>query len=123
MKTANQRTEKKFLLLLILFLFNFQFVGLSQTESDADKIMNRKVTRLLNAERDIYRLPLDRDYIRQTVIPEVLGQRNALAPHYPTQVVSSNEEKSELIKEWITNYESEYENYIAYFEAYIRSYL
>lgn len=123
MKTTNRTPEKKFLLLLMLFLFNFQFNGISQTESEADKIMNRKITRLMNAERDVYRLPLDKDYIRQTVIPEVLVHRNELAPHYPIQVTNSEEEKKILIKDWIINYEAEYQNYIAYFEAYLRSYL
>lgn len=83
--------------------------------------LSRKVSRLLNCEKKMYALPLDAQQIRTVVVPEVTAQRLVLAPNYPDTEGVFGVQKENLISDWISNYPSEYESFISYFESYLRN--
>lgn len=103
----------------ILFFFT-SFFTISQ-EIQTEEQLNRKVQRILNAERDLYRLPFEKTFIRESLVPEVIENRNTMAPHFPNTPSASKEIKEERLRDWVVEYEGEYVTFIEYFEAFIRS--
>lgn len=103
----------------ILFLF-ISFSSISQ-DLFTEEQLNRKVLRLFNAERDLYRLPFEKTFIRESLVPDVIENRNAMAPHFPNSPSISKEIREERLKEWIVEYYDEYTTFIDYFESFIRS--
>jgi len=120
-------------LLLIVFIssigMNFSFGNKPQAYPVKSKIIlsdiqvthERKVQRLMNCEKDIYHLPHDVSYIRGTLIPEMEAQRLILAPNYPETDGVFGAAKESLISDWILNHESEYDQFVVYYETLIRS--
>lgn len=103
--------------LLIVTIATFGNVAHSQTEIP----LERKVTRMLNAEADIYRLPHDSDHIRFVIVPHIEAQRAILAPNYPITDNVFNEQLKGIIGQWIEDYPEEYEDFVLFMETYIRS--
>ncbi len=90
-------------------------------ESNFQIPIERKVQRLLSCEKGIYKLPLDASYIRGTLVPEMEAERLVLAPHYPETNGVFGAAKEALITDWILNYESEYDQFVVYYETLVRS--
>ncbi len=105
------------LLSILFFVVPFNNISFSQEEVPID----RKLNRLNNLENGIYKLPFDKNHIRTVIVPEIEEQRNILAPNYPDVLHKYNEEKNNLLKNWIENYPSEYEVYVDYLQTYLRS--
>ena len=83
--------------------------------------LDRKVQRLMSCEREVYKLPLDASYIRGTLVPQIAAERLILAPNYPETNEVFGAAKEALISDWILNYESEYDQFIVYYETLVRS--
>lgn len=110
-----------YLKLLFGVLFIFNSLNSYSQELLTEEQLSRKVIRLQNAERDLYRLPFEKSFIRETLAPEVLENRNELAPHFPNTPSASKEIREERLRDWIVQYEQEYSDFIRYFEIFIRS--
>lgn len=102
------------LVLLLMFSSNLLY---SQDEIPTE----RKVSRMLNAERDIYNLPYERDHIRFVIVPHIEAQRAILAPNYPVTDNIFGDDLKALVASWIDSYPDEYEDFVLFMETYIRS--
>ncbi|MFN5417133.1 MAG: hypothetical protein ACK5B9_08765 [Flavobacteriia bacterium] len=102
------------LFFLVLFV---SFFGLTQQDSKID----RKVKRFEYAIRDAHRLGFNNDFKKSDALNHVITTRDSLAKNCPISLNSDAIviDQTKLIN-WITTYESEYQNFIAFLEVYIR---
>ena len=81
-----------------------------------------KLKRIHALNNGVYRLDLPKEYIRETVVPEIIEQRELLAPHYPPTDHIFGAELDQTLTDWIIHYPIEYEDYRSYLETYLRSF-
>lgn len=108
--------------LVLIAFFNTELV-FAQSQSNYEIPLERKITRILNAENDLYRLPVDKMHLRNTILPEVETKKLEVASHYPTKEIQEGGDKILLVSNWINSYPVEYDSFVLYLEILVRSYL
>lgn len=125
MRETKIPTTMRSLMLTALVLFSICNISsvVAQSSQGYEIPLERKLTRIQNAENDLYRLPVDKMLIRNTILPEVEAKKLEIAPNYPTDAIRLGGNKAELLSNWINTYPSEYDSFVLYLEILIRSYL
>lgn len=100
-----------FILLLVTFWGN----------SQEDIKIERRVKRFENAIRDVHRLGFNKDFTKSDALDYVIISKDSLAQNCPislqNEVISIDQDK---LLTWINTYDSEFQQFIAFLEAYIR---
>ena len=102
-----------------ILIFVFSFFQLSYAQEITPE---QKLKRISNAERDFFRIPVDKTTLREELLPKAYAQRAVLAPNFPTQFTDENDRMIK-VQEWIQNHDNEYQDYVLYLETTIRSFM
>lgn len=97
--------------------------SIANTSYSQELSSERKLYNLHNLEIEIFKLPYDVEYIKDTLFVEVVDNRMQLAPHYPDISVlpRTKEARDNAYYSWIDLYPTEFDNYFVYLRTFIHA--
>lgn len=105
----------------VTVLFMVVSMVLNTGHAQSTQTPERKYYYLNKAEEDIFNLPFPQDTIVDFIYPEILAERNILAPNYPIYPLNVTEEaKKTAFFAWLAAHPDEFDPYYAYVASYIR---
>jgi hypothetical protein len=109
-------------LLVFMIAIVTSAMAFSQTSSNQDVEMSRKIRRILRVESRFAELPVSISVLEDEIYPLISLKKQELAPNYPEHSSLSSDSLLYVVKEWINQYPSEYETYVLFLEKTYRSY-
>jgi hypothetical protein len=100
---------KKIVLLNLVFLSFFVSLN-AQTRTEATT--EAKIKKVEQSHQNVFALPYDDDYKRNTIMAEIVEMRKTVAPHFPSRENPHPQGYKKGFEEWIEKYPKEYDAYI-----------
>lgn len=112
---------------LAVFTNVFAYTNAHSYQSDViqqqrqDGSFDFMMSELARVHKALYALPYDYEYIRETLMPEVVKMRSQVSPHYPNRsdFGEDQEEAMRQFRNWYETYPGEWKAYVSFVDQYV----
>jgi hypothetical protein len=98
-------------------------LGIDHVQQDRTQIaFDNMMSELSRVHQAIFALPYEYEYIKNTLMPEVVTKRLEIAPHWPDRSLFGDDSElgRQLFKEWFLTYPGESSAYIAFVDQFVK---